>query len=67
MTLLVVALLFLTGIILALYVVGVFATPYLEAFRFGFYLVLVVLAVTVGFMLMTEQQYGGYDPIVRVP
>ena len=48
------------------FVVGWFSTPYLNAFRFAFYLLLTLLGLTVGFSLLGHQ-YGGYDPTVRVP
>jgi hypothetical protein len=51
-------------IILALYAFGVFSTPYLEAFRFAFYLVLVLLALTIGLSLI-QYPYEGYDPTVQ--
>jgi hypothetical protein len=47
----------------ALYVFGVFSTPYLNAFRFMFYLLLALLALTVGVSLMDHPQEG-YDPAV---
>lgn len=65
MTLLAAAI-FLILIILALYVFGIFSTPYLEAFRFAFYVLLVMLALTIGIVLM-QQPYEGYDPTVRTP
>ena len=48
-------------VVLALYVFGVFSTPYLNAFRFMFYLLLVLLALTLGISLMEHPQEG-YDP-----
>lgn len=57
---------FLALIVLALYVFGVFSTPYLEAFRFAFYLLLVLFALTVGFGLL-DHPYEGYDPTTRTP
>ncbi len=56
--------LFLLLFILALYAFGVFSTPYLEAFRFAFYLVLVLLALTVGVSFI-QNPYEGYDPTVQ--
>lgn len=56
--------LFFVLIILALYAFGVFSTPYLEAFRFAFYLVLVLLALTVGISLI-QYPYEGYDPTAQ--
>ncbi len=40
--------------------------PYLDAFRFVFYLLLVLLVLTIGFAVVGHQ-YEGYDPTVRVP
>lgn len=60
------AVLFLALTVLALYVFGIFSTPYLEAFRFAFYLLLVLFALTVGIGLM-EGRHEGYDPTVRTP
>jgi hypothetical protein len=57
---------FLALIILALYVFGIFSTPYLEAFRFAFYVLLVMLVLTIGIVLM-QQPNEGYDPTVRTP
>jgi hypothetical protein len=51
---------------LALYVFGLFSTPYLEAVRFAFYLLLVIFALTVGIGLMDSPDKG-YDPTVRTP
>jgi hypothetical protein len=65
MTLLAAAM-FLILIVLALYVFGIFSTPYVEAFRFAFYLLLVLLVITVGIVLM-QQPYEGYDPTGRTP
>ncbi|MDI3463754.1 MAG: hypothetical protein OJF50_002575 [Nitrospira sp.] len=48
------------------FVAGWFCTPYLDAFRFAFYLVLILLILTVGFVVLGHQ-YEGYDPTVRVP
>lgn len=53
-------------IVLALYVFRVFSTPYLEAVRFAFYLLLVLLAITVGVGIM-DNPNKGYDPTVRTP
>ena len=58
--------LFLGLVVLALYVFGVFSTPYLEAFRFAFYLLLVVLVLTVGIGLMNHP-FEGYNPTARTP
>jgi len=53
-------------IVSALYVFGVFSTPYVEAFRFAFYLLLVLLILTVGIGFY-QHPYDGYDPTVRTP
>lgn len=66
MTTLVAAVLLALLIVLALYVFGVFSTPYLEAVRFAFYLLLVLLAITVGIGIM-DHPNEGYDPTVRTP
>ena len=65
MTVLLAGILFIILIVLALYVFGVFATSYLEAFRFAFYLVLLLFVLTLGFALINPEQQG-YDPSVRV-
>jgi hypothetical protein len=59
-------LVFLALIVTALYAFGWFSTPYLEAFRFAFYLLLVLFALTVGISLM-DQPPKGYDPTARTP
>jgi hypothetical protein len=53
-------------IITGLYVAGWFSTPYLDVFRFVFYLLLVLLVLMVGFAVIGHQ-YEGYDPTVRIP
>ncbi|ALA58998.1 hypothetical protein [Nitrospira moscoviensis] len=63
MTTLLAGILLLALIVLALYVFGVFGTPYLNAFRWVFYLLLVLFALVVGAGLM-EHRYEGYDPTV---
>ena len=55
-----------TLIIVGLYVAGWFSTPYLDAFRFAFYLLLILLVLTVRFAIVGHQ-YEGYDPTVRGP
>jgi FtsH-binding integral membrane protein len=56
--------LLLTGLIVAaLYAFGVFSTPYLDAFRFAFYLLLVLLVLSVWFSI-GNQPYDGYDATV---
>jgi hypothetical protein len=52
--------LFILLIVLALYAFGLFDTPYLSAFRFAFYLVLVLLILTVGGSLVHHPDEG-YD------
>jgi hypothetical protein len=55
------AILFVAVIVIALYAFGVFNTPYLDAFRFAFYLLLVLLVLSIWFGVM-ESPYKGYDP-----
>ena len=56
--------LLLTGLIVAaLIAFGVFSTPYLDAFRFAFYLLLVLLVLSVWFSI-GNQPYDGYDATV---
>ena len=52
-------------IIVGLYVAGWFSTPYLDAFQFAFYLLLILLVLTVGFAILGHQ-YEGYDPTATV-
>ncbi|HSF69724.1 MAG TPA: hypothetical protein VLA47_05045 [Nitrospira sp.] len=47
-------------IVIALYAFGVFDTPYLDAFRFAFYLLLVVLVLSVWFGSVNHPNEG-YD------
>ena len=54
--------LILAVIVIALYAFGVFNTPYLGAFRFTFYLLLVLLALSV-WVGLHNQPYEGYDPV----
>jgi hypothetical protein len=56
-------LLLLAVIVVALYAFGVFDTPYLGAFRFTFYLLLVLLALAVWYGSMNPSKEG-YDPTV---
>jgi hypothetical protein len=56
-------LLLLAVIVAALYAFGVFNTPYLGAFRFTFYLLLVLLVLSVWFG-STNQPNEGYDATV---
>jgi hypothetical protein len=53
--------LFALLIFTALYAFGVFGTPYLDAFRFAFYLVLVMFIVVLVFSLGNHPNEG-YDP-----
>lgn len=55
------AILFVAVVVIALYAFGVFNTPYLDAFRFAFYLLLVLLVLSIWFGVM-EPPYKGYDP-----
>jgi hypothetical protein len=50
-------------IVVALYAFGIFNTPYLDAFRFAFYLLLVLLVLSVWFSIGNEP-YKGYDATV---
>ena len=50
-------------IVVALYAFGIFNTPYLDAFRFTFYLLLVLLVLSVWFGI-GNQPSGGYDATV---
>ena len=56
-------LLLLAVIVIALYAFGVFNTPYLGAFRFAFYLLLVLLVLSVWFGT-TNHPNEGYDATV---
>ena len=60
---LITGLLLLAVIVIALYTFGVFDTPYLGAFRFAFYLLLVLLALAVWYGTMNPS-HEGYDPTV---
>jgi hypothetical protein len=53
-------------ILTALYAFGVFGTPYLGAFRFAFYLILVIFLVVIVFAL-GNQPNEGYDPTPNGP
>lgn len=59
-------LLFLGVILIALYAFGVFDTPYLGAFRFALYLLLVLLALSIWYGAL-KHPYEGYDPTVQEP
>jgi hypothetical protein len=50
----------------ALYAFGVFGTPYLDAFRVAFYLILVMFLVVIVFTL-GHQPNEGYDPTPNGP
>ncbi len=50
----------------ALYAFGSFSTPYTDAFRFGFYLLLVMVLVVVAFSL-GRHPFEGYDPTQASP
>jgi hypothetical protein len=54
------AVLFMCAIVIALYAFGFFNTPYLGAFRFTFYLLLVLLVLSV-WVGITDQPYDGYN------
>jgi hypothetical protein len=60
---LVTGLLLAAVIVVALYAFGVFNTPYLDAFRFTFYLLLVLLILSVWFGI-GDHPNEGYDPTV---
>ena len=53
-------------ILTALYAFGVFGTPYLDAFRFAFYLVLLIFVVVIVFS-MGDDPFKGYDPTPNGP
>lgn len=55
------ATLFALLILTAVYAFGVFGTPYLGAFRFAFYLILVMFIVVLVFQ-MGDIPNEGYDP-----
>lgn len=65
MTMLIAGILLFALIVVGLYVSGWLSTPYLDGFRFAFYLLLILLVLTVGFAILGHQ-YEGYDPTVRV-
>ncbi|HTL61715.1 MAG TPA: hypothetical protein VL261_08730 [Nitrospira sp.] len=60
---LLIGLLLTAVIVAALYAFGIFSTPYLDAFRFAFYLLLALLVLSVWFSIGNES-YKGYDPTV---
>lgn len=53
-------------IITALYAFGIFSTPYTDAFRFGFYFLLIVGLVAV-VLAMGQHPFDGYDPTPSTP
>jgi hypothetical protein len=57
---------FLGMLLTALYAFGIFSTPYTDAFRFGFYLLLVMVFVAVVFSL-GRHPLEGYDPTPASP
>lgn len=66
MTMFFIGILLFALIVTGLYVAGWFSTPYFDAFRIAFYVLLILLILSVGFAIM-EHPYEGYDPTVRVP
>ncbi|HEU4685346.1 MAG TPA: hypothetical protein VFS39_12655 [Nitrospira sp.] len=50
-------------LVVALYALRILNTPYLGAFRFALYLLLVLLALSVWYG-MKDHPYEGYDPTV---
>ena len=61
-----VAIVLLGAIITALYAFGIFSTPYTDAFRIGFYLLLAVSFVAV-VLAMGRNPFEGYDPTPSTP
>lgn len=57
---------FLLLILTALYAFGVFGTPYLGAFRFAFYLILLIFFVVIVFS-SNNAPFKGYDPTPSGP
>jgi hypothetical protein len=66
MTTLLVAVVLMGMILTGLYAFGLFSTPYTEAFRIGFYLLLVLALVAV-VLTMGRQPFEGYDPTPNGP
>lgn len=66
MTTLLVAAVMLGMILTGLYAFGTFSTPYTEAFRFGFYLLMVLVLVAV-VLVIGRQPFEGYDPTPNSP
>jgi Na+/proline symporter len=61
MTSLIVVATFALLILTALYAFGFFSTPYSEAFRFAFYLIILVFVVMMVYA-MGDHPFEGYDP-----
>mgnify|MGYP001157464183 CR=1 FL=1 len=53
-------------VLIGLYGFGWFSTPYSDAFRYLFYLFLVLFLLIIGFALY-DHPYEGYDPTAKVP
>ncbi|MET0514800.1 MAG: hypothetical protein ABW047_05665 [Nitrospiraceae bacterium] len=53
-------------ILTALYAFGIFGTAYLGAFRFAFYLILLIFVVIIVFS-MGDDPLKGYDPTPKSP
>lgn len=66
MTTLLVAVVLIGMILTGLYAFGTFSTPYTEAFRFGFYL-LIALALVAVVLVVGRQPFEGYDPTPNSP
>ena len=64
-TVLVVGIITLT--ITAVFAFGVLNTPYMEAFRVGFYFVAVIVVLAVFYALNGPPLGGGYDPTPHGP
>ena len=60
------AIVLLGVIITALYAFGIFGTPYTDAFRFGFYFLLIVGLIAV-VVAMGQHPFDGYDPTPSTP
>lgn len=66
MTTLLVGAVMIGMILTGLYAFGTFSTPYTEAFRFGFYLLMVLVLVAV-VLVIGRQPFEGYDPTPNSP
>ncbi len=62
MTSLIVILLAILLAVAAVYAFGVVNTPYLNAFRFVFYFLVVLTVAVVLYEIFQPQQHEGYDP-----